>query len=288
MERTVVGGQVARGRQLAPHPWLHLPPVTRPPRPRPRPRSTIDSLPADKMRHTLVVTALREPIARVISSFWYLRKQPGGENALCPHGPNSCIGLANYTRNGLAGGWEGGGGGGGRALWPRLSFMIFEQYSQPCAAAPALLHCATCHAGELPLNRQVRVLSGEYCCYQRNRHADDDARLETALANLDRVGAVIISEHMSESLQVRQAARMCVSLVARQPPLQTALSDSARASHPQPSPPTPVPTLLLARHFCRCSTSTGCWATTARPSTSARTSTPTPLSPRPRWPPLPT
>ena len=57
-------------------------------------------------------------------------------------------------------------------------------------------------AGEVPRDRQVSMLAGDYCCYQEDQGLSDSARLDLALANLDRVGAVVVTEHMSESLQV--------------------------------------------------------------------------------------
>ena len=46
------------------------------------------------------------------------------------------------------------------------------------------------------------ALAGDYCCYQPPLFTSDQARLKAALANLNRVGAVVVAEHMESSLRV--------------------------------------------------------------------------------------
>ena len=54
------------------------------------------------------------------------------------------------------------------------------------------------------------MLAGDYCCYQKaGTRATPEANLHAALANLDLVGAVTLSERMPESLQVH--AMQCVA-----------------------------------------------------------------------------
>ena len=62
----------------------------------------VDTLPPEQAAHTLVVVNLREPTQRVLSSYYYMRKL--GLGLMCPAGPDACLPILNFTRDGFQGG----------------------------------------------------------------------------------------------------------------------------------------------------------------------------------------
>ena len=106
---------------------------------------------------------------------------------------DQCTSVANFTREGFAGEdpmnkqtkilagaflffW--GGGGVGAAVVGGRS----DDTPLPCP------------------NPRV---AGDYCCYQGSLFSSEMARLEAAFVNVNRLGAVVVAEHVSDSLQVR-------------------------------------------------------------------------------------
>ncbi|KAL4447485.1 hypothetical protein ABPG75_004704 [Micractinium tetrahymenae] len=56
-------------------------------------------------------------------------------------------------------------------------------------------------AGAHHANALVRRLAGDYCCYQSEAFAEEEARIQAALTNLQRIGVVIDAEDMMSGLQ---------------------------------------------------------------------------------------
>ena len=56
---------------------------------------------------------------------------------------------------------------------------------------------------DTPLPCPIPRVAGDYCCYQGSLFSSEMARLEAAFVNVNRLGAVVVAEHVSDSLQVR-------------------------------------------------------------------------------------
>ncbi|KAL4447441.1 hypothetical protein ABPG75_004660 [Micractinium tetrahymenae] len=56
-------------------------------------------------------------------------------------------------------------------------------------------------AGAHHANALVRRLAGDYCCYQSEAFAEEEARIQAALTNLQRIGVVIDADDMMSGLQ---------------------------------------------------------------------------------------
>lgn len=56
-------------------------------------------------------------------------------------------------------------------------------------------------AGAHHANALVRRLAGDYCCYQTEAFTEEEARIQAALTNLQRVGVVIDADDMMSGLQ---------------------------------------------------------------------------------------
>ena len=62
----------------------------------------IATLPLEVLAHTLIVLNLREPLPRVLSTYWFLNRM--GDRLLCrTEHPEACLPLVNFTRDGWRG-----------------------------------------------------------------------------------------------------------------------------------------------------------------------------------------